>query len=146
MSQFSTKSQFLWFPSGPPSQPTITDISVQYSTDSQDTEVSVQWNETVWIFAKWMYSLWWFMLQISREKFCVHVVSYTVSVEASNGMLAQTHQVGSNSCANGICSTTFFLPPSNETYRINLIASNMFGLSTRTTFDGVIIKVNHFYV
>lgn len=78
------------------------------------------------------------ILQISQEEFCIHVVNYTVVVETSNGMEAQRYQVDSSRCANGTCSTSFSLLSSNETYKINLTASNMFGSSIPTTFDGVI--------
>lgn len=47
-------------------------------------------------------------------------------------------EVGSESCENSICATTFAPPFSDDAYIVSVVASNIFGSSNETIVDKVI--------
>ena len=69
--------------------------------------------------------------EISRGKYCIHAVSYTVVLEEDSvlGGIVEQVEVGSDSCGGGICSISLSPSPSNQTYRVSVIAANILGPS-----------------
>ncbi len=52
------------------------------------------------------------LLQIVRDKYCIHVVSYTVVLEDTSDndrtVIVEQVDVSPESCVNGFCTTSFF--------------------------------------
>ena len=106
------------------------------------SEISVQWNEVVKRsrqLAILDYSM--FPLQLSRDEYCIHVVNYTVVLmDSALGVIVEQVEVGSDSCEDGICSTSIFPSPSNQVYNISVFATNILGSSTPVNFDRIICE------
>ena len=109
------------------------------TTDSLLNTVLVEWNEVVKIaIAHFKFSIavlsMHFLLQLSRDEYCIHMVNYTVVlVDSVLGEIVKQVEVGSDSCEDDVCSTLLFLSPSNQTYAIIVIAINIIGLSSPAT-------------
>ena len=77
-----------------------------------------------------------------RDEYCIHVVNYTVILEDSVlGVIEEQMEIGSGNCEDGICSTSFLPFPSNKTYRVSVIATNILGSSSPALFDTIICKL-----
>ena len=69
------------------------------------------------------------------------MVNYTiVLVDSVLGVIVEQVEVGSDSCVDGICSTSIFPSPSNQVYNISVVATNTLRSSTPANFDGVICE------
>ena len=74
-----------------------------------------------------------------QDEFCTHEVNYTVLLNSSEAVIQR--DVGSESCVDGICSTSLFPSPSNRTYEVLVSASNNdLGSSDTAVFANTICK------
>ena len=76
--------------------------------------------------------------------YCFHEVNYTiVLMNRINNVIVERIKVGSDNCQDGNCSI-FLSPPVNETYRVGVRATSVYGMSNLSVFDTVICKLTLF--
>lgn len=77
---------------------------------------------------------------MSRDEYCVDAVNYVVYLEDSVlGGIVEQVDVGSDSCEDGICSTSLSPPPDKD-YKVRVNATNTIGSSLPATFHSLICK------
>ena len=82
-----------------------------------------------------------FPVQLSRDEYCIHTVNYTVVLNDSvSNVTVEQVEVGSDSCEDGICSTSISPTPSNQTYRVSVIATNILGSSSPALSNNIICR------
>ena len=83
-----------------------------------------------------LYARYYFQPDPSISERCDYeqtTVNYTVVLVSSTGERVDQRIVGSDSCIDGFCSTSFSPSSSDQTYHVSVSASNVFGESSNTS-------------
>ena len=113
------------------------DVKPIYDSNSQLSEVRVHWRNQVFIIIivnKVTKSALIFQFPSISER-CDYdrTVNYTVDLVNSTGEMVDQRTMGSDSCTDGLCSTSFSPSSSHQTYHVSVSATNVFGESSTTS-------------